>query len=80
MAPLARLTDPKKEKQILVPAEQCIVLPGQIARRKLEPEQTQEMIKVAVRKPADNARLIVDEGVTTMGLGNNIADGPVRLP
>ena len=37
------------------------------------------MIKFAVRRPADNARLIVDEGVRTMGLGQNDADGPRKF-
>ena len=62
-----------------MPVEQCDVLPGQLSTKKLTANQTQQMIKFAVRKPADNARLIVDEGVRTMGLGQNVTDGPKKF-
>ncbi|KAI9795475.1 MAG: hypothetical protein M1833_007005 [Piccolia ochrophora] len=59
-----------------MPAELCNVIPGQVARKKLSPEQTQEMIKVACRKPAANARLITGEGAHVLGLGSDHQDGP----
>ncbi|KAI9845325.1 MAG: hypothetical protein M1837_004947 [Sclerophora amabilis] len=62
-----------------IPAQLCNVLPGQVARKKLSPDQTQEMIKVACRKPAENASLIVGEGARVMGIGSNQPDGPTRF-
>ena len=77
---MVNLSNKKDEDQaIWVPAEQCDVVPGQMSNRKLSPNQTQQMIKFAVRKPADNARLIVDEGVRTMGLNQGAADGPGKF-
>ena len=43
-------------------------MPGQNSQSKLEPAQTQEMIKFAVRKPGANANSITQEGVRTVGL------------
>jgi len=60
-----------------MPAELCNVIPGQVAKKKLSPEQTQEMIKVACRRPAVNAGLIVGEGAQVMGIGPDHSDGPV---
>ena len=37
------------------------------------------MIRLAARKPADNARLIVGEGADMMGLGSGRSDGPVSI-
>ena len=68
------------EHPMITPAELCNVIPGQMARQKLDPEQTAQMIRVAVRKPSKNARLIVDEGAKVMGLGQNVPDGPVSMP
>ena len=62
---------------ILVPVEQCEVLPGQMAKKKLSQEQTQAMIKYAVRRPEENVNLILQEGIRVMGFGPNFADGPV---
>ena len=61
-----------------VPPELCIVLPGQVARKKLSGEQTTEMLRVAARNPAQNATLIVGEGAKLLGLGTTFSDGPVR--
>jgi eukaryotic translation initiation factor 2C len=54
-----------------LPAEVCIVLPGQPSRTKLDGRQTQEMIKHAVRKPWENAASIVQQGIQTVGLDEN---------
>lgn len=60
-----------------MPPELCIVMPGQVAKKVLSPEQTQEMIKVACRRPAANAALIVGEGAQVMGIGPQHRDGTV---
>lgn len=57
-----------RENPIYLPAEVCVVLPGQPSRTKLDGTQTQQMIRYAVRKPWDNAASIVGEGVQTVGL------------
>ena len=50
------------------PPEVCVVLPGQSLRTKLNAAQTAEMIQIAVRKPHENAKSIVGDGVNTVGL------------
>jgi len=54
-----------------LPAEVCIVIPGQPSKAKLDGSQTQQMIRHAVRKPWENARSILEEGVATVGLDKN---------
>ncbi|KAL1394200.1 putative RNA interference and gene silencing protein [Phyllosticta capitalensis] len=51
-----------------LPAEVGIVMPGQPSKSKLDPDQTQRMITAAVRRPYENAALIVNEGHQTVGL------------
>ena len=51
-----------------LPAEVCVVLPGQSCQAKLDPTQTQQMIKFAVRKPWQNATSIVQQGLHTTGI------------
>ncbi|KAL8294351.1 hypothetical protein RB597_007939 [Gaeumannomyces tritici] len=60
-----------RENPTYLPPEVCIVIPGQCANSKLDPTQTQQMIRFAVRKPGDNANSIVYEGLSTIGLSNN---------
>jgi len=62
-----------------LPAEVCIVLPGQPAKSKLDGSQTQQMIRHAVRKPWENAASIVGEGIQTVGLDENTNVLLVRL-
>ncbi|KAL8813818.1 MAG: hypothetical protein Q9223_006918 [Gallowayella weberi] len=57
-----------KEKPVFVPAELCEVEPGQQYNKKLDGSQTSRMLQFAVRKPAENARRIVDQGAKMMGL------------
>ncbi|KAK3367285.1 RNA interference and gene silencing protein [Lasiosphaeria ovina] len=57
-----------RENPTYLPPEVCVVLPGQSANSKLDPNQAQQMIKFAVRKPAANANSIVDEGLRIVGL------------
>lgn len=49
----------------------CRVIPGQPASTKLDPRQTQNMIRFAVRPPGDNAKSIVTKGLPTAGLAKN---------
>ncbi|KAL1601574.1 hypothetical protein SLS60_006489 [Paraconiothyrium brasiliense] len=60
-----------RKNPMYLPAEVCIVIPGQPSRAKLDSRQTQEMIRHAVRKPWDNAASIVQQGLTTVGLDAN---------
>lgn len=66
-----------EEHPVYVAPELCEVLPGQIANKKLNPAQTREMIRFAVRPPGRNADLILGEGVDVMGIGPGHPDGPV---
>ncbi|CAL3969368.1 unnamed protein product [Diplocarpon coronariae] len=51
-----------------LPAEACLVLPGQPIQRRLSPDQTQQMITFACRKPWQNASSIVGDGRAVLGL------------
>ncbi|KAI1428689.1 ribonuclease H-like domain-containing protein [Xylaria sp. FL1777] len=51
-----------------LPAQVCVVLPGQPAKSHLSSSQTQRMIQFAVRGPADNANSIVSKGLITAGI------------
>ncbi|KAK1962279.1 Piwi-domain-containing protein [Colletotrichum sublineola] len=57
-----------RERPTYLPPEVCVVLPGQTAKSRLNPGQTQQMIRFAVRKPWENATSIVQEGLKTAGL------------
>ena len=57
-----------KDNPSYLPAEVCIVRPGQPAVTKLYPAQTQQMIRFAVRRPARNAQSIVTTGNRLLGL------------
>ncbi|KAF4120452.1 PAZ domain [Geosmithia morbida] len=54
-----------------LPLQVCHVLPGQAAKTKLDPGQTQSMIRFAVRRPAENVLSIVNNGLATAGLSGN---------
>jgi hypothetical protein len=67
-----------KEHPMYLPAEVCVVLPGQPIGRRLSPLQTQEMITFACRKPWENANSIVGDGRAVLGLNpaaNSISVG-----
>ena len=57
-----------RENPSYLPAEVCVIMPGQSSIRKLDPNQTQQMIRFAVRKPWDNAGSITMNGPRTVGL------------
>jgi eukaryotic translation initiation factor 2C len=59
-----------QENPSYLPAEVCIVQPGQTIKRRLSPEQTQQMITFACRKPWENANSIVDDGRAVLGLNS----------
>ncbi len=61
------------ENPTYLPADVCVVLPGQVARAKLTGVQTSEMIKFAVRKPYQNAQSITSSGQRTLGLSSQNA-------
>ena len=75
MAPLVNVGNDTHEAW--VPPELCTVLPGQVAKKKLSNTQTENMVNVACRAPAENAQLIVGEGARVMGIGDSHTDGPV---
>jgi len=60
-----------RENPMYLPAEVCVVFPGQPSKAKLDGTQTQQMIRHAVRKPWENAASIVAEGIQTVGLDQN---------
>lgn len=62
-----------------LPAEVCIVVPGQASNAKLSAQQTQQMILHAVRKPWENAASIVNQGIHTVGLDEKSNILMVRL-
>ncbi|KAF5576968.1 eukaryotic translation initiation factor 2C 2 [Fusarium pseudocircinatum] len=93
------LQDPKlplvncgnRANPMYLPAEVCVVLPGQPSRSKLDGSQAQQMIRHAIRKPWENAASIVGEGVQTIGLdettnvllrsfGLKIVPGLIKVP
>ncbi|KAI8949427.1 ribonuclease H-like domain-containing protein [Xylaria longipes] len=59
------------ENPSYMPAQVCIVMPGQRANHHLSAPQTTSMINFAVRGPADNAHSIVSKGLSTAGISDN---------
>ena len=57
-----------RENPVYLPLQVCYVLPGQPSKSKLDPGQTQQMIRFAVRRPMENATSIVNNGLQTAGL------------
>ena len=68
-----------RENPSYLPAEVCIVMPGQSYQSKLDPSQTQQMIRFAVRKPWENAKSITEDGPSTVGLSPQTNANLVRL-
>ncbi|CAI6238420.1 unnamed protein product [Periconia digitata] len=60
-----------KENPIYLPVEVCAVMEGQPYNSKLDSNQTSNMINFAVRPPFQNAGIIVEQGLATVGLMNN---------
>ncbi|CAK7201643.1 hypothetical protein SEUCBS139899_004352 [Sporothrix eucalyptigena] len=57
-----------REHPAYLPAEVCVVLPGQPANAKLDPAQTQQLIKFAVRRPHESQNFITSQGLAMAGL------------
>lgn len=51
-----------------LPVEVCVIVPAQSSQAKLDPEQTANMISVAVRPPHVNAKSIAEDSSGTVGL------------
>lgn len=64
--PLADLGTTKKPN--MVPAELCVVEPGNVYRAKLSDKETATMIKYACNVPRVNAEAIVQQGFPLLGL------------
>jgi hypothetical protein len=54
-----------------LPAEVCVVLPGQTIKRRLSAIQTANMITFACRKPWENGNSIIGDGKAVLGLNPN---------
>jgi hypothetical protein len=57
-----------RENPSYLPSEVCQILPGQTIKRRLSPEQTQNMITFACRKPWENGESVVRDGKSVLGL------------
>lgn len=60
------------EHPTYLPVQVCHVLPGQASNSKLDPSQTQQMIRFAVKRPAENATFIVSKGLQATGLSSEV--------
>jgi hypothetical protein len=60
-----------KERPSYLPAEVCVVIPGQAYNRQLDPQQTEQMMNFASRRPWANAKSIVERGFDTVGLSSS---------
>lgn len=65
-----------QENPNYLPAEVCVIEPGQTIKRRLSPSQTQAMITFACRKPWENGDSIVGDGKAVLKL-NAAAKGPL---
>ncbi|EFW18723.1 hypothetical protein D8B26_005540 [Coccidioides posadasii str. Silveira] len=63
-----------RDRQCYLPAEYCNIIEGQVARQKLSPDQTTNMIRIACRNPTANALDISGQGLNLMGVGRR--EGP----
>ncbi|KAG7085595.1 hypothetical protein E1B28_003146 [Marasmius oreades] len=66
--PIIDLRGPTKKTPVYVPAELCMIEPGQPYREKLNSAETKKMITVACNTPTYNAQSIVGEGFHKLGL------------
>ena len=55
-----------------LPVDVCTIMPGQSFQSKLDPNQTAEMIRVAVRPPFVNAKSIAEDSTGTLGLSSQL--------
>ncbi|KAL9047618.1 MAG: hypothetical protein Q9206_006614 [Seirophora lacunosa] len=57
-----------EQNPVWIPAELGTVMPGQTFRGDLDEKQTQKMLEMAARGPAENARSLVDAGLKVIGV------------
>ena len=57
-----------KNTRSYLPVEVCVIVPAQSSQAKLDPNQTEAMISVAVRPPHINAESIAEDSFVTVGL------------
>ncbi|KAL7919793.1 ribonuclease H-like domain-containing protein [Trichoderma austrokoningii] len=80
-----------RQNPTYLPVQVCYVVPGQPSSSRLDPSQTQQMIRFAVKRPAENATFIVSRGLQTAGLlpevnpmlsqfGINVSPGLITVP
>ncbi|KAG8214739.1 argonaute-like protein [Butyriboletus roseoflavus] len=69
--PVIKLFGPNANHSTYVPPELCEILPGQPFRGNLDDEQTDLMLRHARKRPVDNARAILNDGVPMLGLRRN---------
>ena len=62
-----------------IPPELCTVMPGQPYRGKLDDRQTTNILNVAARPPAENARRIVGDGQQVVGIRGSGTAALVRF-
>jgi eukaryotic translation initiation factor 2C len=64
-----------------IPMELCYVLPGQLSKRMLTPQQTSKMLSFAARRPFLNAESIVGNGlrVTKIDPGTKLIDFGIQV-
>lgn len=64
-----------KESPSYLPMEVCRIRPGQLTKRPITPQQTDAMIKSAVRSPVDNQVSITGTGLSLLALdpGNGVS-------
>lgn len=66
-------------KPSYLPVEVCHIVPGQISQARLNPSQTEKMIKFALRKPVVNAQSIDQDGPNAVGLSPHMVAGISRF-
>ncbi|EXJ91778.1 hypothetical protein A1O3_00328 [Capronia epimyces CBS 606.96] len=62
LLPLPVVNVGTRERPSYLPAQVCHVIPGQASNAQLTPAQTQQIIRFAVRRPAQNAQSIITAG------------------
>ena len=60
-----------KDSTTYLPVELCHVMPGQLYKKKLNEEQTAQMIGHAAKPPKENAVQIMEKGLDVVGISGN---------
>ena len=62
-----------------IPVELCSILPGQLAKRLLQGDQTREMIAFAARRPVQNAESIMGDGLKVTKISEDLNSNLIRF-